>query len=324
MFATQHYVEAVDAGRKRFRDDEEMANAASGFGEHRHKRFQSLPLRSSPRPTQQSISSVVPLNASPASAGPWHHFEPFQSVAKEDVALQQEDAEMDMMDVATSPPADCIEVGQSSALLVDRSTGRMPTPMQPNFAAQVKGQHSEWATAGPNQTVPNGVANLGHHVMGISQDQTVPRAMTSAPDWHTLQNHRRLPSPISEIGNSNMHDGSGTLGCMMTDSEERVFHPSQLKSAHDLRSGQSTPMQAMEHPNAMIDVDSQHLLQHGEFDTDPSSPSPNRKGHQRSKHTVNSWTWQPGMKKSFSIGYRSDCEKCRLKVPGHFNHIVIS
>jgi hypothetical protein len=44
----------------------------------------------------------------------------------------------------------------------------------------------------------------------------------------------------------------------------------------------------------------------------------------RSKHTIDSWTWQPGMKKSFSIGYRADCEKCRLKVPGHFNHIVIS
>ena len=27
-------------------------------------------------------------------------------------------------------------------------------------------------------------------------------------------------------------------------------------------------------------------------------------------------------KKSFSMGFRADCEKCRQKVPGHFNHIV--
>ncbi|KKA26950.1 hypothetical protein TD95_001078 [Thielaviopsis punctulata] len=62
---------------------------------------------------------------------------------------------------------------------------------------------------------------------------------------------------------------------------------------------------------------------------EPSSPpresnsSPAWKGHTRSRHTVNSWTWQPGMKRSFSLGYCADCEKCRLKVPGHLNHIVL-
>ncbi|OIW24679.1 hypothetical protein CONLIGDRAFT_584053 [Coniochaeta ligniaria NRRL 30616] len=60
------------------------------------------------------------------------------------------------------------------------------------------------------------------------------------------------------------------------------------------------------------------------MDVEAATPSPPRKGHSRSRHTVNNWTQQPGMKKSFSIGYRSDCEKCRLKVPGHFNHIIIS
>jgi hypothetical protein len=30
------------------------------------------------------------------------------------------------------------------------------------------------------------------------------------------------------------------------------------------------------------------------------------------------------MKKSFSMGFRADCDKCRAKVPGHFNHIIIS
>lgn len=46
MFATQQYLEAVDAGRKRFRDDEEIANAAAGFGEHRNVRL-PLPCLSS-------------------------------------------------------------------------------------------------------------------------------------------------------------------------------------------------------------------------------------------------------------------------------------
>jgi hypothetical protein len=56
----------------------------------------------------------------------------------------------------------------------------------------------------------------------------------------------------------------------------------------------------------------------------PTTGSP-KKGHTRSKHTVNSWTTlQPGMTRSFSIGFRADCEKCRNKQPGHFNHIIFS
>lgn len=231
-----------------------------------------------------------------------------------------------MMDTVNSPPPVHDEAALPSTLVLDQSTGRMPTPIQPSFAAQVRGQHHEWAATGQGQITPNGIANLGHHVVGISQDQTVPRAMAGGPDWQVLQNTRRLPSPISELGDPNMPDAADAAGAMMMDDcQDQFVHPSQLSPSHDAIPEQSSPMHAMEHPNAMIDCDSHHHhAQHYESDNDPSSPSPSRKGHQRSKHTVNSWTWQPGMKKSFSIGYRSDCEKCRLKVPGHFNHIVIS
>ncbi|RKF72564.1 hypothetical protein GcM1_247051 [Golovinomyces cichoracearum] len=30
------------------------------------------------------------------------------------------------------------------------------------------------------------------------------------------------------------------------------------------------------------------------------------------------------IKRSFSMGYRTNCDKCRLKVPGHFSHIITS
>lgn len=66
----------------------------------------------------------------------------------------------------------------------------------------------------------------------------------------------------------------------------------------------------------------------------PSQPehnkeTPTKKGHTRSKHSLRTWTGYGGdplggggMKRSFSMGYRADCEKCRLKVPGHFSHII--
>lgn len=191
-------------------------------------------------------------------------------------APRPQDAEMDMMDDtgAAPPQHDTTHLAPQ----VDPSTGtnRMPTPIQPSFAAQVRGQQHEWANNGPHPDNPIQMA--------------VPRSM----DWNLVQNNRRLPSPISECDDS-MH----------------VSH--QPPSPH-----------GMEHPNAMMDVEPRASSQPPETDADSPGPSPERRGHMRSKHTINTWTWQPGMKKSFSIGYRADCEKCRLKVPGHFNHIVIS
>ena len=151
--------------------------------------------------------------------------------------------------------------------------------------------------------------------------------MANESDWHVLQTNRRLPSPISEVGDFGMSGQDDDVhGGIMMDDEPQPHSATQEQVLTGLSPGQASPMHAMEHPNAMMETDAHHHLanQLGESETDPSSPSPSRRGHQRSKHTVNSWTWQPGMKKSFSIGYRSDCEKCRLKVPGHFNHIVIS
>jgi hypothetical protein len=58
--------------------------------------------------------------------------------------------------------------------------------------------------------------------------------------------------------------------------------------------------------------------------------TPTKKGHSRSKHSLRSWAGfgmdvngsGAGPKKTFSMGYRADCEKCRNKVPGHFSHII--
>lgn len=59
------------------------------------------------------------------------------------------------------------------------------------------------------------------------------------------------------------------------------------------------------------------------------SPSPHKKGHSISKHSLRDWSGISGAvnsgggKKKFSMGYRSDCEKCRNGVPGHYNHIYM-
>lgn len=174
----------------------------------------------------------------------------------------------------------------------DAATGRIPTPIQPSFADQLRGQQWSNATAFPGR---RGIINMGHHQTGLVDEPCVQCDTTPDQEWQTLQSNRRLPSPISESDD-----------CM----------------AHS--PGNSAAMHAMEHPNAMMDVEMPRQANSDDGEGDPDSPSSHRKGHTRSRHTVNSWTWQPGMKRSFSIGFRSDCDKCRDKVPGHFNHIIIS
>lgn len=308
-----------DAQRKRAREEEEdlaNSNGCMSFGEHRNKRVQCLPLRTSPRASQQWLpsSSITPQNSDSEDQVPQPGLWPWPSSMNLTTQTQQ-DAEMDMMDTS-SPQAqhhahphrpDVIDLNP------DNASGRVPTPILPSFAAQVRGQQCGWAGPGPAVKTMHGVVNLGHHQTGFSDDQCVPHPVTPPEGWQTIQNNRRLPSPISE-GDDSMDTCAGSA----TTFNESVSE----QSAPDLEyiAPQPSPPHAMEHPNAMMDVEAQVT----DREEDQMTPSPNRRSHARNRHTINNWTWQPGMKKSFSIGYRSDCEKCRLKVPGHFNHIIIS
>lgn len=324
MFAAEHcMMDALDAGRKRLRDDDDANTTATGFSEHRNvclapcsvlccgpeltaekKRLQALPLRTSPKCSQQwpPSASITPLNAGASGGIPQPHLAPRSPSPT--VHMQVHDVDMEMAD--SGPPTPGHTSASHAALdALDRNNvNRMPTPIQPSFIAQVRGQQCDWAAPG---AAMNGVVNMGHHQTGFSDCQSIPRAMAGEADWGAVPLSRRLPSPISEGGDSTQSQAATS---MAMDDEASVGSVSSVCA-------RTSPLHAMNHPNAM-DMESHH----GE--TEAASPSPGRKGHVRSKHTINSWTWQPGMKKSFSIGYRSDCEKCRLKVPGHFNHIVIS
>ncbi|KEY75070.1 hypothetical protein S7711_01534 [Stachybotrys chartarum IBT 7711] len=308
MFATQHYMEAMpDPARKRVREEDDLPNGCTSFNEHRSKRIQCLPLRTSPTSAQRNAPAAISTNQFDADPNTKSHFSSWTSPSAQGLQMGQDS---DMMDTVASSLhnasyAEPVQYHPDPEPSVE--TGRMPTPIQPSFAAQLRGQQCEWSTQGSNSASVNGTVNLGHHA-GFTNHSSVPRTMGSEGNWQTSHNTRRLPSPISEAEDSCTHES--------TDASE----------AYD---GQATSHaglspHSMEHPNAMMDVESPHVHSHTDSDGDPASPSPRSRGHMRSKHTINNWTQQPGMKKSFSIGYRADCEKCRLKVPGHFNHIIIS
>lgn len=234
-----------------------------------------------------------------------------------------------------------LEPGASQPDMTAMNMGaRMPTPIHCSFAAQIRGNN--WGGAAGNVLQaedPNAQAFGINSMVDICQPpnimghESVPRSLDGPAataqvmaDWNLVQN-RRLPSPISESGGE---DSLESPQMILDSSTQQTSHLDHLTHHHPLLSslparsssagelGHTSPPRREGTPggdsvngNAM-DVES------------PGTPSP-RKGHTRSKHTLNSWTaLQPGMKRSFSIGYRADCEKCRMKVPGHFNHIILS
>ncbi|KAI1408703.1 hypothetical protein F5Y13DRAFT_107253 [Hypoxylon sp. FL1857] len=335
----------LERGQKRHRGDEEdgggqinmgeAANGTLGFTEHRKKRLQTLPLRTSP--TQKRWPGPPGFPTAASTAAPPTTITPTDSDS-EDVQYQhQPNLTMDVdkdTDMMVDSSSEHLQPGLSQSDSIDPSiTGRMPTPIDCFFAAQVLGnnwghQTMQAANRSVGATVPEaGVGLAQAHQSPIRRDDaSVPRSLGGAAEWSMVQN-RRLPSPISESGG----EDTPASPDMVLDSS--LPTTSQLQRPYLPHMPHSTNPHAMAiHPNIQTvppasDSDS------GMMDTDPTSspssapatPSPRGKfGHSRSKHTLNSWTLQPGMKKSFSIGYRADCEKCRMKIPGHFNHIIIS
>jgi hypothetical protein len=291
-----------------------------------------MPADSSPEESllqqQQQVQTEQRSRFSPWSSSPGMSQQPSPFLPTE------MDRDMDMMLDAASPPPtmashtqDHLEPGAfHHEPLSPTVAGRMPTPILPSFAAQVRG--SAWGGPGPtlNHLHLQGVVNLGHYSGGlVTDDRSIPRTMESCEsEWHSVQ--RRLPSPISE-GDDNCNTSGGCVSPpgMVLD----AGFPNQFGTRIQDHTIMEESMMPREY--GMMDFDAEPLSTASvnpgsptQANSAPATPSSGRKGHIRSRHTVNTWTWQPGMKKSFSIGYRADCEKCRLKVPGHFNHIIVS
>ncbi|KAK4199275.1 hypothetical protein QBC40DRAFT_84773 [Triangularia verruculosa] len=329
------------AQRKRGREEDHVEIAPGGtlgFTEHRNKRLQALPLRTSPpskrwtepprfhAPPATFIIPTQPRTITPNSSDsdePIHYAfaeEPesltvptLQSPVNVNITVADCDMDMDMMDTTEPNPPSANHLNGFQLEPLPSVSGRIPTPIHCSFAAQVRGQN--WnEPQGALATTPEEPTSMAFDSNGLvnptmvinSNPTTTAAAMA---DWNHIQT-RRLPSPISETGGEDIVLDSCCSPHPITTSPSG--HLSHLTHEHPLL---ATMSPRPDSPNNYgMDVESGNK----------GSPSPKR-GHARSRHTMNSWTAvQPGTKRSFSIGYRADCDKCRMKVPGHFNHIIIS
>ncbi|KAI1864343.1 uncharacterized protein JN550_008900 [Neoarthrinium moseri] len=354
MFETQHW--SVDSTRKRAREEEEEEEAAAmhasgitGFTEHRNKRLHSLPVRTSPNHKRSfPISHLPPSTVTPADSdsedlhqppshfSPWSDSSPALSHQQHDSPNLPMDMDRDTDMMAGEGDGHHLQPGPAQPdhhPVAPSINGRIPTPIHATFAAQVRG--SSWGTTNHQGPHPTPNAGLPYpQAFPPPPESSVPRSLDGGVEWSMVQN-RRLPSPISESGGE---EAPASPGMILDSSSQAVLQRPYLPHLpHSTNPGTAI------HPNVEIITRNSGDADVGMMDTDPAvqqqqqqqdpqsptsapaTPSPRGKfGHSRSKHTLNSWTLQPGMKKSFSIGYRADCEKCRMKIPGHFNHIIVS
>ncbi|KAI0998637.1 hypothetical protein K3495_g9560 [Podosphaera aphanis] len=156
-----------------------------------------------------------------------------------------------------------------------------------------------------------------------------PVSTPSSPMYHNvpLKTSSRTPTPIhssfsssirSEENNDNMHNSSSAQGNI---SSGRINLSRRLPSP--ITEGNVSPSIIVTGINDMqVGIDGSSLSRH-------VSDMFVTKGHSRSDNVPQSYTTgntrnpsASGIKKEFFLGYRADCEKCRMKVPGHFSHIV--
>jgi hypothetical protein len=142
----------------------------------------------------------------------------------------------------------------------------------------------------------------------VNSPVRVPSKTAEEADWWR---RRRLPSPISESGDTAEEQLNEPLASPPTDEDTLDMSnwpdsPSSMAVDSDITSPPQTFLQV---PEQSIDIparlysDDHHMAAISE----PVTATTRRKG-----------------KIGFAMGYRADCEKCQMKVPGHYSHIVRS
>jgi len=290
--------------RKRDREDDEE-NIASGFGEHRTKRhIAALPHRQSPK-LARNVSPIFNYNTNYTSQPP-PTITPVDSDS-EDVALAAEPRSF-FSPYSSSPTTATLTQSGSPSPFLDAEDPRSSQSTQgsmlstqmsdaPTYSDDFEMTDSFHLSPGPFHNDPS--SSISGRIPTPIHSSFAPFIRSEkASMYHDsdfaddeamvdrFRRGRRLPSPISE----------GEMSPSII-----------IEGVHDMQ----------------MDVENPHQ--------EPDKETPTKKGHQRSKHSLRQWTGfghdmngngGGTIKRSFSMGYRADCEKCRQKVPGHFSHII--
>ncbi|KAG0650005.1 hypothetical protein D0Z07_3737 [Hyphodiscus hymeniophilus] len=272
--------------RKRERDEDE-GYGTSGFSEHRTKRrFANLPDRTSPKQHRQP--SPFAMNSTIQPLPP---------------TITPADSEAEDTPPTSAEPRSVFSPYSSSPT-------HTITPSSPSLDAMNTSQSTQMSDVGV-----------------YSDDMEMADSFHLSPGpFHTDPSTSisgRIPTPIHSSFAPYIRAEKATLHheADFADDEARVDR---------FRRGRRLPSPISEgdtSPSIIVEGLSEMQMEYEGTTQELEKTTPSRKGHTRSKHSLRSWTGvgelgASGTKRTFSMGYRTDCEKCRNNVPGHFNHII--
>ncbi|KAF2712372.1 hypothetical protein K504DRAFT_499476 [Pleomassaria siparia CBS 279.74] len=246
---------------------------------------QKLPNLDAMTPTTPSDYSVV---NSPASIR-HDHITPSSPHDNLDMDMEMDDEDLDMV---ASPPLDSSFVGflrpaKLNSDLFSRdipvnNTGRIPTPIYPNFHA-------------------GGMNGLGYPSSGMAGGITTSGGLLGLPSHPILQHARKQPQTDA--------DRAHRIPSPISEDEDLPDTPTAFTQSQLERLSVTSSNTASEHMD----------LESSRNENDEGAPPPGlsttpTKGRKRSGAFTG--------KGRFSMGYRDDCEKCKQRVPGHYSHFV--
>ncbi|KAL3463165.1 hypothetical protein BJX64DRAFT_257726 [Aspergillus heterothallicus] len=278
---------------KRPREHEEYTGCNEG-GFRETKKHRPLPLRSSPRSNRRlkivgtSEPTYFPALTPIDSSEDENMFSKRYCTESNSINPQQKPQEpcgpgMDLdiaMDMDTCEDAD----------MYGGNTSPLTACFTPQFLTTPYDITCQQVNAGTITTIiPSALAQTTNasETMDGARDALCP---PSHPPLRTKTwRSPRLPSPVSDNGDTHDKDSSG-------DTEMAEDTPSQQPPSLNSASVEAEAA-AMRKRLSSLDLPDQ-----GTADATPSA--------------------KPVKKLAFSMGYRADCDKCRRRVPGHYSHIT--
>ncbi|KAH6719140.1 hypothetical protein DL95DRAFT_391348 [Leptodontidium sp. 2 PMI_412] len=286
------------ASRKRDREDDDETVTLGGFSEHRSKRrIAALPHRQSPKIVRHPSPTFAWGNNYTSQPAP-PTITPVDSDSEDAVA-------------ASAEPRSFFSPYSSSPTTAGLTQSGSPSPFLDSFEAQQSTQSTQMSDA-PSYTDDFEMTDSIHLSPGPFQSDPSPSILG------------RIPTPIHS-----------SFAPFVRAEKAAVHREGDFADDEALvdrfRRGRRLPSPISEgetSPSVIVaGFGDMQMEVESSSQTEPDKETPTKKGHTRSKHSLRNWTGYGseltgGMKRSFSMGYRADCEKCRMKVPGHFNHIV--
>lgn len=281
--------------RKRDREEDEEALPSLGFGAHRDKRhFAALPYRS---PNNQRNIQPQTFTSFQIPAG----FQATSLITPDDSSNENSPIKQDCEDDSCFSPY------------------TTSPSMWPDYASSPMLQASLAFSA----------ASSADTTMFGDHEMTEPESYNLSPGPY--QPDRDSATTIRERIPTPRHTNFFTSSSHMdsTDLQPRGHTRQPIRLPSPISEGEPSPnvqLGGLAYVSMDLEVPSSPLRPIPIDKTEDTSPSPNKKGHSRSRHILrgsSGLSGAPGGKRKFSMGYRNDCEKCRNNVPGHFSHIDV-